>query len=141
MGNLSDGEDVVQESYMKAHRALTSGQFDGRSSVTTWLHRIVTNTAIDALRARARRPLGSDTVERAAWDGASAMEARLALAELDDMLADLPADQRAALVLKTVEGLSAKEIAESMDTTEGAVEQLLVRGRVALVAWRRGKHD
>ncbi|MEI9953669.1 MAG: sigma-70 family RNA polymerase sigma factor [Pseudomonadota bacterium] len=55
MGNQADAEDVVQEAYVKAYRALTAGEFDRRSSTNTWLYRIVVNGAIDAKRSRQRR--------------------------------------------------------------------------------------
>jgi RNA polymerase sigma-70 factor (ECF subfamily) len=137
LGNLPDAEDVVQESYMRAHRALVEGRFDQRAKVSTWLYRIVSNAAIDALRGRGRRPLSSDTLPEGAWDGASSAEARLALTELDDWLSDLPAEQRTAIVLKSVEGLTTAEIAEILQCSEGAVEQKLVRARAAL----RKRHD
>lgn len=137
MGTLEDGEDVVQEAYVKAHRALMEGRFDGRSRVETWLYRVVTNTAIDALRSGKRTPRDKDVAIEPAWDGGRAVEARVALAELDSMLATLPPDQKAALVLKSVEGLSANEVAEVMGTTEGAVEQHLVRARAALRRWSK----
>lgn len=136
MGNLEDGEDVVQEAYVKAHRAIADGRFDGRSSVDTWLYRIVTNTAIDALRSGKRRERPTDTMPDVAWDGASAAEARLALVELDAMLGSLPGDQRAAIVLQSLEGLSGPEIARILGITEGAVEQRLVRARATLREWR-----
>ncbi len=135
MGNLEDGEDVVQEAYMKAHRALLDGGFDGRSKVETWLYRIVTNTAIDALRSGVRRQKPTDVLPEPAWDGAAEAEARVALSELDDLLRCLPPEQRAAIVLKSVEGLSAAEIAVILRTTEGAVEQRLVRARATLKEW------
>jgi RNA polymerase sigma-70 factor (ECF subfamily) len=136
MGNLEDGEDVVQESYVKAHQAIVDGRFDGRSRVDTWLYRIVTNAAIDAMRSGKRREKPTDTMPDVAWDGAAAAEARLALGELDALLGTLPPDQRAALVLKNVEGLSGPEIAQILGTTEGAIEQRLVRARAALKEWR-----
>jgi RNA polymerase sigma-70 factor, ECF subfamily len=137
MGSLEDGEDVVQEAYVKAHRALVDGRFDGRSRLDTWLYRIVANTAIDALRAGRKRPKSLDTIPEPTWDGAGAAEARVALAELDSLLGGLPPDQRAAIVMKSVEGMSSSEIAEIMNTTEGAVEQRLVRARAALREWGR----
>ena len=112
LGSMSEAEDAVQEAYIKAYAALGRGEFDGRSSVKTWLYRIVTHTAIDALRGRARRERSSDDATGAAWDGAAAADAHLALGELSDWLDELPADQRAALVLKGVEGLSTSEIAK-----------------------------
>ncbi|HEX4335507.1 MAG TPA: RNA polymerase sigma factor [Polyangiaceae bacterium] len=132
LGNVADAEDVVQDAYVKAYRSLTGGQFDRRSRVDTWLYRIVVNGSIDTKRARARGAIPSDTIADVGWDGAANAEARVALNELADMLAELPEDQKAALVLKSVEGFSAAEIAEIMGRAEGAVEQLLVRARAAL---------
>ena len=131
LGNLSEAEDVVQEAYIKAYGSLARGQFDGRASVKTWLYRIVTHGTIDAMRNRARQPL-ADTDLEPSYDGQALAEAHLALAELSSMLDALPPDQRAAIVLKTVEGFTAPEIAELLGSSEGAVEQLLVRGRATL---------
>ena len=132
VGNVADAEEVVQEADVKAYRSLTGGQFDRRSRVQTWLYRIVVNGSIDAKRARARAAVPSDTVADLGWDGAANAEARVALSELSDMLSSLPPDQKAALVLKSVEGFSSAEIGEIMGRAEGAVEQLLVRARAAL---------
>jgi len=140
LGNVADAEDTVQEAYVKAYRALVNGQFDGRSSVRTWLYRIVTHAAIDGLRHRRRRDARLDSELPSAWDGAALAEARLALTELSDLLRGLPPDQRAALVLKSVEGLTTPEIAQIMDCSVGAVEQRLVRARAALRSRREG-HD
>lgn len=131
LGNVVDAEDVVQEAYVKAYRALQTGEFDGRANVSTWLFRIVTNQAIDAMRGRARRPKPTDTADESTSDLASA-EQQLALRELEDWMGELPADQRAALVLKAVEGMTSPEIAEILECSEGAVEQRLVRARAAL---------
>jgi RNA polymerase sigma-70 factor (ECF subfamily) len=136
-GSIEDGEDVVQEAYVKAYRAIVAGRFDGRSRVDTWLYRIVANTAIDALRSGSKRPKDLDSIPEPSWDGAGAAEARVALRELDSLLAGLPYEQRAALVLKSVEGLSSAEIAEIAGTTEGAIEQRLVRARATLKEWGR----
>ncbi|MGB0678265.1 MAG: RNA polymerase sigma factor [Polyangiales bacterium] len=134
MGSVSEGEDVVQESCLKAYRALVAGEFAGRARLETWLHRIVVRIAYDALRQRKRRPQlpGDAALPVGQWDGGAAAHARLALQELDALLAVLPAEQRIALVLKQVEGFSAKEIAVLTASTEGAVEQRSVRARAAL---------
>lgn len=131
LGSVVDAEDVVQEAYVKAYRSLMTGEFDGRANVSTWLYRIVTNQAIDAMRSRARRPKPTDTADESTSDLASA-EQKMALTELSDWMSDLPPDQRAALVLKAVEGLTSPEIAEVLQCSEGAVEQRLVRARAAL---------
>ncbi len=134
LGNVTDAEDVVQEAFVKAYNTLTTGAFDGRSSLKTWLYRVVTNGSIDALRKRQRKAEVPDDVMSDMADGsaAPALEARLALRELAEYLDGLPEEQRAAIVLKAVEGLSTAEVAEIMDTSEGAVEQRLVRARVYL---------
>jgi RNA polymerase sigma-70 factor (ECF subfamily) len=131
LGNVIDAEDVVQEAYVKAYRGLMAGEFDGRANVSTWLYRIVTNQSIDAMRSRKRRPPPTDLADESTSDLASA-EQKLALAELSDWLSELPPDQKAALVLKAVEGLTSPEIAEVLQCSEGAVEQRLVRARSAL---------
>ena len=132
MGNQADAEDVVQEAYVKAYRALSAGDFDRRSSTSTWLYRIVVNGAIDAKRSRKRRGEASDEQVETGWDGAAYAEARMALSELDQWLEALPTDQRAALVLQTMEGLNNTEIAQVLGVSEGAVEQRLVRARATL---------
>lgn len=139
MGNTADAEEVLQEGYIKAFRALSDGQFQERSNVRTWLYRVVTNVALDALRRRAARPLGDD----AALDGlpsGGATEAELALSELSRWLDELPPEQRAALVLCAIEGFTSGEAAAMLGVTEGAVEQRLVRARAALRR-RRGNDD
>ncbi|HEY4157917.1 MAG TPA: RNA polymerase sigma factor [Polyangiaceae bacterium] len=132
MGNIADAEDVVQDAYVKAYRALCAGDFDRRSTVQTWLYRIVVNRAIDQKRGRTRRAETSDAAVEQVWDGAASAEARVALSELDEWLSVLPNEQRAALLLQSAEGLSTKEISEALNCTEGAVEQRLVRARATL---------
>lgn len=129
-GNLGEAEDALQEAYVDAYRALREGRYDGRSRVETWLYRIVTNAGIDALRKR-REERGTEAREPR-FDGLVAAEARVALRELDAMMADLAPQDRAALVLTAVEGLSAKAAADVLGCSEGAIEQRLVRARAAL---------
>lgn len=123
---------------MRAFDALNDGRFDGRAGVETWLYRVAANAALDALRARKRRRVRFDVDEPDAQEPADAgdadarLAARAALRELDAWLAELPPDQRTAIVLKEVEGLSTGEIAEIMKCSPGAVEQRLVRARVTL---------
>ena len=139
MGNTADAEEVLQEGYVKAYRALSDGQFEERSKVRTWLYRVVTNVALDALRRRAARPAGDDE-ELAGLSTGAATDAQLALAELGRWLHELPSDQRAALVLCAIEGFTSSEAGAVLGVTEGAVEQRLVRARAALRR-RRGNDD
>jgi RNA polymerase sigma-70 factor, ECF subfamily len=137
LGSLQEAEDVLQDAYVRAFDALREGRFDRRSSVDTWLYRIVTNTAIDALRARRRRAhKGSDPLEEIELpeqvSSAERLAARDALRELAAWIDELPPDQRTALVLKEIEGLPTSEVAAIMGSSVGAVEQRLVRARATL---------
>jgi RNA polymerase sigma-70 factor (ECF subfamily) len=130
VGNLADAEDALQDAYANAFRALAAGRYDGRARIETWLYRIVTNACVDLMRKRRERP--DEDAREPRFDGLVRAEARVALRELDALLAGLQPLDRAALVLVTVEGLSAKEAAESLGCTEGALEQRLVRARAML---------
>ena len=133
VGDYDEAADVLQDAYLRAYRALASGEFDGRARVSTWLYRIVTNGALDAVRARRRRRLEPlDGAPEPARDGAGDLAARAALRELGALLADLPDEQRACVVLKELEGLSSAEVARVLGVSEGAVEQRLVRARATL---------
>jgi RNA polymerase sigma-70 factor (ECF subfamily) len=132
LGSIADAEDVVQDSYVKAYRALVEGRFDGRATVATWVYRIVANASIDALRNRARRPVPSDVLPEETTEGIGPAEARLALSELSELMDALPAGERAAVVLKAIEGLTSAEVAAILGCSEGAVEQRLVRARATL---------
>ncbi len=138
LGNREEALDVLQEAYVRAFDALVEtraeARFDGRSRVSSWLYRVVVNASLDALRSRRRRPtvpLLDLEVETSASGGNDA-EARVALSDLARMLDLLPEEQRAALVLRELEGLSNAEVAAVLETTEGAIEQRLIRARATL---------
>jgi len=135
LGDLNEAEDVLQEAYLRAFDALSAGRFDEKSSVETWLYRIVANAALDALRARRRRRTNAEVDfgdDDASVNDEPRLLARRALQELDGWLAALPNEQRTAIVLKELEGLSSNEVAAIMKCSVGAVEQRLVRARTAL---------
>ncbi len=149
VGDVGEAEDVLQDAYVRAFDALRSGRFDGRSSPETWLYRVVTNAALDAMRARKRRRwwgLGGGKRQAAAPEegeaemtdaaeqvsSADRLAAREALRELSAWMADLPDEQRTALILKELEGLPTSEVATIMGSSVGAVEQRLVRARATL---------
>jgi RNA polymerase sigma-70 factor (ECF subfamily) len=131
LGSREEALDVLQEAYVRAFDTLVEGSFDGRSRVSSWLYRVVVNASLDALRARRRWPTVPLPDGEPEAGGASA-EVRLALADLGRMLDLLPAEQRAALVLRELEGLSNAEVAAVLETTEGAIEQRLIRARATL---------
>jgi RNA polymerase sigma-70 factor (ECF subfamily) len=132
-GDRGEADDVLQTTYVRAFEALRAGSFRGEASLRTWLYRILTHAAFDARRGGKRR----DALAQAAAPSEaveSRSEASVELRELKDALLSLPEDQRAALALKELHGLKTKEVAEVLERSEGAVEQLLVRARAALKA-------
>jgi RNA polymerase sigma-70 factor (ECF subfamily) len=132
-GDRDEAADVLQTAFLRAHRGLRDGAWDGRARVETWLYRMVVNTALNARRDRARRARLVDA--RAAT--VAPQETRAEVAQLMKLVRDLPAEQRVTLVLKELEGLSSVEIARLLGCTEGAVEQRLVRARATLRAKRQ----
>ena len=127
-GRRAEAEDVVQDAFVKALAELRAGRFKGHSALSTWLYRITANVAFDRARSAARRepPPSSDEPRAPSPDDS------VALRELREAMHLLPEDQRLALVLKELQGLTAREVAEVMERSEGAVEQLLVRARAEL---------
>jgi len=138
----SEVQDVVQEAFIKAYRALP--KFRGDSAFYTWLYRIAINTAKNYLVARNRRPPGTDIdLEDAEYiEGQSVLkeianpENRLSTEELktviDKAIKQLPEDLRTAVTLREFEGLSYEEIAHVMDCPVGTVRSRIFRAREAI---------
>jgi RNA polymerase sigma-70 factor (ECF subfamily) len=137
-------QDVVQEAFIKAYRALPT--FRGESAFYTWLYRITINTAKNYLVSRSRRPPGSDVdVEDAEhFEGAWALrdidgpESQLMTEQLrkviDEAFRKLPEDLRTALSLREFDGLSYEEIADLMQCPVGTVRSRIFRAREAVDA-------
>jgi len=137
-----DVEDVAQEAFIKAFRALP--RFRGESAFYTWLYRIAINTAKNHIVARSRRPPGVDVdVEDAEFmEGTDALresespEAALARdelsAEIDLAISQLPDDLRSAVTLREFDGLTYEQIAEIMDCPVGTVRSRIFRAREAI---------
>lgn len=134
-----EAEDVAQEAFIKAYRAL--GKFRGDSAFYTWLFRIATNTALNHMVSKGRRPPATDIDV----DDAEQVEAQAALADIDSpeafqrrdelkkaidqAIADLPDDLRTAFCLREFSGLSYEEITEIMDCPVGTVRSRIFRAR------------
>ncbi len=141
--NPADAEDVAQEAFVKAYRALP--QFRGDSAFYTWLYRIAINTAKNALAARERNPVSYELDQQRGEDGPD-MVGRLKDPETPEGLAlteeirdtvnraieELPEDLRTAIVLRELEGMSYEEIAASMDCPVGTVRSRIFRAREAI---------
>jgi RNA polymerase sigma-70 factor (ECF subfamily) len=135
-------QDVAQEAFIKAYRALP--RFRGDSAFYTWLYRIAINTAKNHLVARGRRPPGSDVDAEDAenYESGSALrdmenpENALFGEELknvvDSAIGNLPDDLRTAVTLREFDGLSYEDIAEIMDCPVGTVRSRIFRARDAI---------
>lgn len=140
----SECQDVAQETFLRAYRAL--GNFRGDAQFYTWLYRIAVNTAKNHLVASNRRPPTDDidavdAVQFASGErlrDADTPEHELLRQEIErtvtDAVAQLPADLRAAITLREVDGLSYEEIAEAMDCPIGTVRSRIFRAREAIDA-------
>ena len=131
-GNLSDADDLVQDTVERALKNLHRWQPGTR--LDSWMYRIAQNLWIDKVRASRLRPtLDGDPPDAAiAFDGARAMEAKLTFADTCRALATLPEEQRVVVALVLIEGLSYRDAATILDLPIGTVTSRLARAREAL---------
>jgi RNA polymerase sigma-70 factor (ECF subfamily) len=141
--NTAEAEDIAQDAFIKAYRALP--QFRGDSAFYTWLYRIAINTAKNAVVARSRNPVDFD-LDMGNSEESYEMQGRLKDSETPEALvltdeirttvnaaiANLPDDLRTAIVLRELEGLSYEEIAATMDCPVGTVRSRIFRAREAI---------
>jgi RNA polymerase sigma-70 factor, ECF subfamily len=141
--NPAEAEDIAQEAFIKAYRALP--QFRGDSAFYTWLYRIAINTAKNAVVSRDRSPVEYD-LDRSNTDESYDMQGRMKDSETPEglVLTDeirstvnaaidaLPEDLRTAIVLRELEGLSYEEIAAAMACPVGTVRSRIFRAREAI---------
>ena len=158
LGSLADAEDALQEALVRAWKGLAG--FEGRSSLRTWLYRIATNVCVDLAARRPARtmpdqagpplaagaapggpiadPIWLDPAPPDLWSGAAVspeaqVSARQSVAvAFLTLLHQLPATQRAVLLLREVIGFSAAETAELLDSSVAAVNSSLQRARATL---------
>jgi RNA polymerase sigma-70 factor, ECF subfamily len=138
LGDPEEAADAVQDALVSAYRAAAS--FRGQAAVTTWLHRITVNACLDRVRkAKTRRTGTMPEPERletllepheSAAEPAERMDLRR---ELREALEELPAEQRAALVLVDMEGYPVAEAARILETPVGTVKSRCARGRARLL--------
>ncbi|MBJ7471381.1 MAG: sigma-70 family RNA polymerase sigma factor [Solirubrobacteraceae bacterium] len=131
LGSQADAEDAAQEALVKAWRSI--GRFRQGSAFGTWLYRIVTNHCLNVIAARRpTMPWDEQRDADAGADPASAVQRRAELAELTASISALPAEQRAALVLREFEGLSYEEVAEVLQISLAAVKGRIHRARLTV---------
>src|SRR5918996_1433946 len=157
LGSVHDAEDALQDALLRAWRGLSG--FEGRSSLRSWLYTIATNTSLNMIEKRPKRVLPIDygppadphagpgePITESVWvepyaderlgveDGYAGPEARYEQRESVELafiaaLQHLPPNQRAVLIVRDVLGFSAKEAAETLDTTTASVNSALQRAR------------
>ena len=133
-----DTEDVVQEVFVTAHRALPG--FRGDAKLSTWLHRIAVTRALNHVeKAEEKLRRASDPIDLEAVDGPraigtplGALEAKELMRRLADCLAKLPVAWRAVLALRDAEQNSYEHIAETLQIELGTVRSRLARARTSL---------
>jgi RNA polymerase sigma-70 factor (ECF subfamily) len=142
VSDAAEAEDVAQEAFLKAYRALAS--FRGDSAFYTWLYRIAINTAKNALVSNRRRPVDFDLDlqdpeqydRHARLKEGDTPEGVLLTEEIRNVveraMEQLPEDLRTAIILRELEGMSYEEIAEAMDCPVGTVRSRIFRAREAI---------
>jgi len=131
----ADADDLVQ---LTVERALgRQSQWRPGTRLDSWMFRIMKNAWIDESRARRRRSAvfaPEEAGEHVGSDTAGELDARLAAQAVEQAMGRLPPEQRIAVALVLVEGLSYKEAAEVLEVPQGTLTSRLVRGRAALIA-------
>ncbi|MHB1414552.1 MAG: RNA polymerase sigma factor [Chloroflexota bacterium] len=138
-GNSAEAEDLAQESFLRLYKSL--GKFRSGGKLRPWLHKITANVCLDALRKRKDATLPLDetkeveglpkvhTVEELPEDAYLSRESRL---DVQNALLRLPSDYRAALVLRYLEDLSYKEVADALGVPVSTVETRIFRAKKML---------
>lgn len=144
-GNDEDAQDVLQSAYLSAFRAI--GEFEGTCQLSTWLHRIVVNTALMKLRSRRRRPEesidallpafqedGHHVEQFSDWSAPAdaLLEQKQTRATVRECIQQLPENYRAVLLLRDIEERSTQDVAAALGMTPTAVKVRLHRARQAL---------
>jgi RNA polymerase sigma-70 factor (ECF subfamily) len=133
LGEREEAADALQDALLSAYRA--AGSYRGEAKVTTWLHRVVVNACLDRVRRRQARP----TVPLPEQGGSSepvdrhdALAARETAIEIEAALAELPVEQRCAILLVDVHGMPVDDVAAVLGVPSGTVKSRCSRGRARL---------
>ncbi|MCC6764101.1 MAG: RNA polymerase sigma factor [Deltaproteobacteria bacterium] len=145
VGSRQRAEEIAQDVFLQLYRA--AGRYEPTAKFTTWLYRIATNACLNEVRRpehrHPRRPLEhtpDDERKRSeiafpdptAVAGDGALAGRQLEAKIHEVLEALPPNQRAALLMSRVDGLSYLEVAEALETTESAVKSLVFRATATM---------
>ncbi|MBF0876205.1 sigma-70 family RNA polymerase sigma factor [Gluconobacter cerevisiae] len=133
--NRAAAEDLVQDAVCNALAAQNS--FIPGTNFSAWMHRILRNRFISDLRKR-RETTDIDDVPASSFASPATHEDNLALKDLSMALSRLPSDQREALVMVVIQGMSYEELAEATDCAVGTAKSRVFRARRQLEAWMSG---
>jgi RNA polymerase sigma-70 factor (ECF subfamily) len=137
LGSRAEAEDIAQETFLRAHRAL--GEFRGEARLGTWLYAIASRLCLNRLASGERRYVRGDEDAMLRFpaqgpDAAAALERTELAAALHDAIAALPEDRRLVVILRDLEGLAYEEIAEVLGVELNTVRSRLHRARLDLKA-------
>jgi len=138
-GSPEDGEDLLQEIFLQAHRKL--GGFKGDSSVGTWLYRLALNHCLDYVRSRqAKMSRITETLDaETSIEPAARRETPIAKLDLERAIERLPEGCREAFVLHDVEVFDHKEVGELLGIAEGTSKSQVFKARMKLRGFLRGR--
>lgn len=133
--NREDAEEITQDVFVKVYQSLAS--FNGKATFSTWLYRIAVNTSLNYVRKKKRKSFWTgltDILQVASKDKSAEaiLTERSEYAVIQRALDALPEKQRLAFVFTKYEELPQKQVAEIMNISEGAVEQLIIRAKTNL---------
>jgi RNA polymerase sigma-70 factor (ECF subfamily) len=136
--NIPDAEEITQDVFLKIHNSLSD--FNQEAEIGTWIHRITVNTALDHLRkqnAKKRRFILS--MDNAVLPASTnhvhpgiQLEEKESIKALMDIINELPNNQKTAIILHKIEGLSQRETALIMKRSVKSVESLIGRARIII---------
>lgn len=143
LGDRNGAEDLAQEAFLRVYRA--RDRYEPVAKFSTWLYRIVVNLCLNEIRSRKNKPamalavttetssnLNLDVADEGEREPVARMEEEELAARIREIIAELPENQRIAILLNKYEGLSYVETAEAMETSVMAVKSLLTRARVRI---------
>ncbi len=143
LGERGSAEDLAQEAFLRVYKARE--RYEPRAKFSTWLYRIVVNLCLNEIRWRKGRQtmslavatetssnLNLDMAEQDRPEPVQLLEEEELSIRIREIIAELPENQRIAILLNKFEGQSYQEVAEAMDTTVTAVKSLLTRARVRI---------
>jgi RNA polymerase sigma-70 factor, ECF subfamily len=136
-GSREDGEDLLQEIFLQAHRKL--GSFKGDSSIGTWLYRLALNHCLDYVRSRrAKMNKLTETLDaETSIEPTARRETPIARMDLERAVERLPEGCREAFVLHDVEGFDHKEVADLLGIAEGTSKSQVFKARMKLRGFLR----